>query len=213
MRKAPGRSAGAHGANQQYYAIVVSLSDDLKMVASQPQSSAGAQAQANPLNASLASPNASSPNPKMPLAQAPRRQTPLLLLAPLGQLSGDGQLRELIQERRGHFDFAAHGAPSGTTSCAEIGRERGHDSGGESDGAGLWYLPPFLLVSLGLGNRDQEGIVALNPGVITWLQLRFGGLVSAAQGLEIATLAAKAQALPSAPPLAALATGGSNSRS
>ena len=182
------------------------------MVANQPQSSAAAQALANPLNASSL-----SPNPKMPLAQAPRRQTPLLLLAPLGQLSGDGQLRELIQERRGHIGCAVHGAAngasSGTTSGAENGRERGQDNGGESDGAGLWYLPPFLLVSLGLGNRDQEGIVALDPGVITWLQLRFGGLVSAAQGLEIATLAAKAQALPSAPPLAALATGGSNSRS
>ncbi len=191
------------------------------MVANQSQGSTGAQALTNPLNASSPSANPLSPNPKMPLAQAPRRQTPLLLLAPLGQLSGDGQLRELIQERRGHIGCAAHGVAngassgttSGTTSGAENGRERGHDSGGESDGAGLWYLPPFLLVSLGLGNRDQEGIVALDPGVITWLQLRFGGLVSAAQGLEIATLAAKAQALPSAPPLAALATGGSNSRS
>ena len=54
------------------------------MVANQSQGSTGAQALTNPLNASSPSANPLSPNPKMPLAQAPRRQTPLLLLAPLG---------------------------------------------------------------------------------------------------------------------------------
>ena len=124
-------------------------------------------------------PNPLSPNPQVPLGQTPRLPTPLLLLAPLGQLSGDGQLRELIKERRGH-------------------------GGGDAQ---LWYLPPFLLVSLGLGSRDQEGIVALDTGVITWLQLRFGGVVGAATGLDQATLAAKAQTLPSPAPLAALGIG------
>ena len=125
-----------------------------------------------------------SPNSQAPLGAPPSRQTPLLLLAPLGQLSGDGQLRELIKERRGH-------------------------GGGDAQ---LWYLPPFLLVSLGLGSRDQEGIAALEPGLITWLQLRFGGVVSAAADLDQASLAAKAQTLPSPPPLADLATGGFRSR-
>jgi hypothetical protein len=142
------------------------------MVASQSLRSAAAPAQANP------------PNPQAPLGAPPCRKTPLLLLAPIGQLSGDGQLRELIKERRGH-------------------------GGGDAQ---LWYLPPFLLVSLGLGSRDQEGIAALEPGVITWLQLRFGGVVRAAAGLDQASLAAKAQTLPSPPPLADLATGGSRSR-
>ena len=146
------------------------------MVANQPLNSAApsAQAPANPL----------SPNPQVPLCQQQRQPTPLLLLAPLGQLSGDGQLRELIKERRGH-------------------------GGGDAQ---LWYLPPFLLVSLGLGSRDQEGIAALDTGVITWLQLRFGGVVSAAAGVDQASLEAKAQTLPSPAPLAALATGVSGAR-
>ncbi len=142
------------------------------MVANQSLRSAAAPVQAPP------------PNPQAPLGAPPCRQTPLLLLAPLGQLSGDGQLRELIKERRGH-------------------------GGGDAQ---LWYLPPFLLVNLGLGSRDQEGIAALEPGVITWLQLRFGGVVSAAADLDQASLAAKAQTLPSPPPLADLATGGSRTR-
>ena len=144
------------------------------MVANQFLRSAAAPVQAHPPN----------PNPQAPLGPPPCRQTPLLLLAPLGQLSGDGQLRELIKERRGH-------------------------GGGDAQ---LWYLPPFLLVSLGLGSRDQEGIAALEPGVITWLQLRFGGVVNAAADLDQASLAAKAQTLPSEPPLAALSPGSSGGR-
>ena len=144
------------------------------MVANQSLRSAAAPVQAHPPN----------PNPQAPLGATPCRQSPLLLLAPFGQLSGDGQLRELIKERRGH-------------------------GGGDAQ---LWYLPPFLLVSLGLGSRDQEGIAALEPGVITLLQLRFGGVVSAAADLDQASLAAKAQTLPSPPPLADLATGGSRTR-
>jgi hypothetical protein len=60
------------------------------MVANQSLRSAAAPAQANP------------PNPQAPLGAPPCRKTPLLLLAPIGQRSGDGQLRELIKERRGH---------------------------------------------------------------------------------------------------------------
>ena len=149
------------------------------MVANQSLDSVAAPVQADP----------PSPNPQAHLGQAAKSQTPLLLLAPLGQLSGDGQLRELIQERRGH----------------------GAGNHGDGD-AQLWYLPPFLLVSLRLGGRNQEGIAALETGVITWLQLRFGGVVSAAADLDQASLAAKAQTLPSPPPLAALSTGVSGVR-
>ena len=181
-----------------YYAIVVSLSNDFKMVANRSQGSAAASTQASPLDPSRLnpsqrdpsgldpehlSPNPLSPNPQVHLGQMLRRPTALLLLAPLGQLSGDGQLRELMKERRGH-------------------------GGGDAE---LWYLPPFLLVSLSLGSRDQEGIAALDPGVITWLQLRFGGVVKSAS-IDQASLAAKAQTLPAPPPLAALGPRGSGTR-
>jgi hypothetical protein len=193
-----------------YYAIVVSLSDDFKMVTDRSQGGSAASAQASPLEPSALeasrqdpsrlnpgqldpsgldpegpSPNPLSPNPQAPLGQRLGHPTALLLLlAPLGQLSGDGQLRELMKERRGH-------------------------GGGDAE---LWYLPPFLLVSLGLGRRDQEGLAALDPGVITWLQLRFGGVVKSAS-IDPASLAAKAQTLPAPPPLAALGSGGSGTRS
>jgi hypothetical protein len=169
------------------------------MVAKRSQGSAAASTQASPLDPSRLnpsqldpsgldperlSPNPLSPNPQVHLGQMLRRPTALLLVAPLGQLSGDGQLRELMKERRGH-------------------------GGGDAE---LWYLPPFLLVSLGLGSRDQEGIAALDPGVITWLQLRFGGVVKSAS-IDQASLAAKAQTLPAPPPCAALSTGGSGTHS
>jgi hypothetical protein len=90
------------------------------------------------------------------------------LVAPLGELSGDGQLRELIEERR---------------------QRKGAD-------VELWYLGPDLVEELRLGQafshpsgagpagphgeRSQdhgriEAIVAGEASVITWLQLRFGG--------------------------------------
>lgn len=70
-----------------------------------------------------------------------------LLLAPQGQLSGDGQLRELIAERR---------ASRGTR-------------------AEIWYLPPAQVRAFGLGAGAMEAVVAGDPAVITWLALRFGG--------------------------------------
>ncbi|MCP9900962.1 hypothetical protein KBZ12_11635 [Cyanobium sp. Cruz CV13-4-11] len=85
------------------------------------------------------------------------------LVAPLGQLSEDGQLRELIEERR---------------QCKGAAVE-------------LWYLGPDLVEELCLrpafshpaGKGDErrpsekpiEVIVAGEAAVITWLQLRFGG--------------------------------------
>jgi hypothetical protein len=84
------------------------------------------------------------------------------LVAPLGELSQDGQLRELIEERR-------------------------QRKGAEVE---LWYLGPDLVEELRLryafshppgtipagphGER-VEAIVAGEEAVITWLQLRFGG--------------------------------------
>jgi hypothetical protein len=58
--------------------------------------------------------------------------------AQVGQLSGDGQLRELIEERRGR-----HG------------------------GTGpIWYLQPAQLASLGLG-QGEEAVVTPSPAVLT----------------------------------------------
>ncbi len=84
------------------------------------------------------------------------------LVAPLGELSQDGQLRELIEERR-------------------------QRKGAEVE---LWYLGPDLVEELRLGQAFShppgaipagphgeriEAIVAGEESVITWLQLRFGG--------------------------------------
>jgi hypothetical protein len=99
-----------------------------------------------------------------------------LLLAPSGQLSDDGQLRELIAERR------------------------------DRQGANveLWYLRPAVLAALlpehGAG---QEAVVAADPAVITWLQLRFGGSVSTAV-LDPQQLHNRAGGLPPRAPLAAV---------
>jgi hypothetical protein len=93
-----------------------------------------------------------------------------VLLAPVPQLSGDGQLRELIQERRERSD---------------------------STGA-IWYLPPELVAAQGLG-QGLEAVVTPAAAVCTWLQLRFGGCTSEAP-LTRAWLDAEAGALPPAAP-------------
>jgi hypothetical protein len=72
-----------------------------------------------------------------------------LLVAPCSQLSGDGQLRELMQERRRYL-----GSASG----------------------GLWYLPPALTAELTLQPAGpQEALAIAYPSAAVWLQLRFGG--------------------------------------
>jgi hypothetical protein len=108
--------------------------------------------------------------PFTPAAPVSARSLPLLL-APLGQLSGDGQLRELIEERRDR---------------------KGPD-------VELWYVEPALVDGLNLrqalSNPPEQGrptgqpgeltaqpleaIVAGDSAVITWLQLRFGGSTGA----------------------------------
>lgn len=98
-----------------------------------------------------------------------------LLLAPAGQLSADGQLRELMAERQAH---------------------------GQGD-ASLWFLPSALLPQLGITAPGQEAVAARDPGVITWLKLRFGGEVRPTT-LTAAQLQERAAALPPRPLTAAL---------
>ncbi len=86
----------------------------------------------------------------LPFAPAPLGFQELhLLLAPLGQLSGDGQLLELFKERGEHPGLSQ-----------------------------LWYLKPIAIANAGLesGEPLQEGVACDDAGVITWLQLRFGGI-------------------------------------
>jgi hypothetical protein len=100
-----------------------------------------------------------------------------VLLAPLGQLSGDGQLRELMEERR---------------AC----------QGGTGP---IWYLPPAQVAALGLGHGEGEEAVATpSSAVLTWLQLRFGGRTREA-AIPLEWLEAVARALPPGARLAALA--------
>ena len=102
--------------------------------------------------------SAVSPTPAVPLSGSssdprgpslPRGFS--VLLAPAPQLSGDGQLRELMIERHGRF----------------------------GDRADLWYLPPAEVEALGLGFPGEEAVVAADPAVATWLQIRFGGRLGA----------------------------------
>ena len=105
-----------------------------------------------------------------------------LLLAPRGQLSADGQLGELIRERRSRL-------------------------GGDG---GILYLSPELLATQPLpaeplaaeplASADQEAVAAQDPAVITWLQLRFGGR---RQSWELAVAALPAGSL-DLPPAVAL---------
>jgi hypothetical protein len=106
-----------------------------------------------------------APRPLIGDAQTDARP---VLLAPLGQLSGDGQLRELIEERRDR-----------------------HDGTGP-----IWYLQPDQVAALGLGQgRAEEGVATTSAAVLTWLQLRFGGRTCAAP-VSTAWLDAEAKALP-----------------
>ena len=117
---------------------------------------------------------ASPSSPSAPQACGARPLS--LLLAPSGQLSDDGQLRELIAERR--------------------------DRQGAS--VELWYLRPVVLAAL-LPEfaAGQEAVVAGDPAVITWLQLRFGGNVSTAL-LDPQQLHNLSGGLPPRAPLAAV---------
>jgi hypothetical protein len=99
-----------------------------------------------------------------------------VLAAPAPQLSGDGQLRELIEERRGRF----------------------------GERADVWHLHPGALRALALGNPDEEAVVAADPAVVIWLQLRFGGRLGTVR-IERAALENNAAATPTPVPQVQLA--------
>lgn len=117
-----------------------------------------------------------------PCSDLPTAAVLQVLLAPLGQLSADGQLRELIAERR----------------------ER---QGGTGP---IWYLAPQQVAALRLhtpmaGVQAQEAVVTPSAAVLTWLQLRFGGHATRA-AIAPAWLESEAQALPQRAPLPPLVT-------
>lgn len=116
-----------------------------------------------------------APDPRL-LSGAAQVDALPVLLAPLGQLSADGQLRELIEERRGR-----------------------HEGTGP-----IWYLQPDQVATLGLDQAcTQEAVVTTSAPVLTWLRLRFGGRTSLAP-VSQAWLDAEAKALPPGPRLATL---------
>ena len=93
-----------------------------------------------------------------------------VLLAPTGQLSSDGQLRESIEERR--------------------------DRKGEA--SPIWYLNPDLVKKFELSDKRLEAVVAKDPEAIIWLKLRFGG-TSCIALIDIDQLMEHASDLPPAP--------------
>ena len=109
----------------------------------------------------------------------PTQLDALLLLAPSRQLSGDGQLRELMQERR---------------------RYLGDGSGG------LWFLAPERLAELShcglpFSSGDTEALVIREPRAAEWLRLRFGGRLQPIS-LSSAWLMGEVLELPAPAPLA-----------
>jgi hypothetical protein len=115
-------------------------------------------------------------SPSAPSTSEPQQALLHVLLAPAGQLSSDGQLRELMAERR---DRRGPQVP-------------------------LWYLSPELVQELYLASGGQEAVVAAEDAVITWLQLRFGGRTKTAV-LSATQLQERAGALPPQAPQARLA--------
>ena len=108
--------------------------------------------------------------------------TYFVLLASSGQLSGDGQLRESFNERR---DRKSKDFP-------------------------LWYLSCNACEKLIFSGSGCEAVVAKDRKIITWLQLRFGGV---AKTVELSTeqLNDHAIVLPPSPPLTDFEIGKSQS--
>ena len=92
------------------------------------------------------------------------------LVAPLGQLSGNGQLRETVSERRNRL---------------------GED-------VAFWYLPPPLVEKYNLSGSGMEGVIAEDRTAINWLKLRFGGESSTIQ-IDLNDLRECATGLPPVP--------------
>ncbi|WP_320674606.1 hypothetical protein [Prochlorococcus sp. MIT 1341] len=93
-----------------------------------------------------------------------------VLIAPVGQLSANGQLRETVKERRNR----------------------------QGDDVAFWYLSPELVKQFQLSVKDVEGVVATELTAINWLKLRLGGECFNAQ-LDIEKLRALATELPPPP--------------
>ena len=79
-----------------------------------------------------------------------------LLIAPCGSISADGQLRELMRERRRH---------------AALG-EGGEDGDDGEDCGGLWFLPEALCRQH-FGLEGMEGLVARASSTAIWLPFCF----------------------------------------
>ncbi len=92
------------------------------------------------------------------------------LVAPLGQLSGNGQLRETVRERRNRL----------------------------GDDVAFWYLSPPLVEKFNLSGSGMEGVVAEDSTAINWLKLRFGG-ESLKIEIDLEELREAAHGLPPAP--------------
>ena len=93
-----------------------------------------------------------------------------VLLAPVGQLSGNGQLRETVKERRKR----------------------------DGEQVPFWYLSPELVKEFDLSASEMEAVVAQEVTAINWLKLRFGGESSIAQ-IDIEKLRQSATGLPPEP--------------
>ena len=93
-----------------------------------------------------------------------------VLIAPVGQLSANGQLRETVKERR------------------------------KKDGPNVsfWYLSPELVKKFDLSGSAVEAVIAEDLTAINWLKLRFGGDSSIVQ-MDLDLLRENATALPPSP--------------
>ena len=93
-----------------------------------------------------------------------------VLVAPAGQLTANGQLRETIRERR---------------------NRKGED-------VVFFYLSPDLVQKFDISGLGFEAVVAEDLTAINWLKMRFGGESQTIQ-LDIDQLYEQASALPPAP--------------
>ena len=97
-------------------------------------------------------------------------KTVYALVAPLGQLSANGQLRETVAERRNRL----------------------------GDDVAFWYLSPPLVEKFHLSGSGMEGVVAADLTAINWLKLRFGG-ESFQVNIDVEELSEQATDLPPGP--------------
>ncbi len=97
-------------------------------------------------------------------------QSFFVLLAPVGQLSGNGQLRETLKERRNR----------------------------KGDDVHFWYISTELTQQFNIPGSNIEAVVAEDITAINWLKLRFGG-ESIVASFDIQQLREQAYGLPPGP--------------